>query len=59
MRYLEGLSNNDSMLEKYLGALQRLEVMLLDPGCPTRETMGLYCRGLLRRELKGAGQMAA
>lgn len=35
-----GLSNNDSMLKKYLGSLQRLEVMLLDPECPTREPMG-------------------
>lgn len=55
---MEGLSNNDSKLEKYLGALQRLEVMLLDPECPTREPMGLCCHGhgsLLRRELKGAG----
>lgn len=59
---MEGLSNNDSKLEKYLGALQRLEVMLLDPECPTRESMGLCCHGhgsLLQRELKGTGQMAA
>lgn len=39
-RRLELLSNRDSTLEKYSGALQWLEVMLQNPECPTQEATG-------------------
>lgn len=45
-RCLKLLSNSDTVLEKYFGALQWLEVMLLDPEYPTQKPGGGGCTAM-------------